>query len=40
MTENGVTAIPVLDRESGAFVGSISSQDILDLITSEVRGSH
>ena len=40
MTENGLTAMPVLDRESMKFVGSISSQDILDLITSEVRGSH
>ena len=39
MTENSLTAIPVLERESKAFVGSITSQDVLDLITTEVRGA-
>ena len=39
MAENSLTAIPVLDRESKAFVGSITSQDVLDLITTEVRGA-
>ena len=38
MSENSLTAIPVLDRQSQAFVGSITSQEILEMITTEVRG--
>ena len=40
MTENGLTIIPVLDRESEQFLGTITSQDVLDLITLEARGEH
>ena len=39
MVENSLTAIPVMDRESKAFVGAITSQEILHLITAEIRGS-
>ena len=38
MSENSLTAIPVLDRETRAFVGTITSQEILEMITTEVRG--
>lgn len=39
MTENALTVIPVMDRESQAFVGAITSQEILELITTEIRGT-
>ena len=38
MTENSITVIPVMDRESQAFVGAITSQEIVELITTEARG--
>lgn len=38
MSENSLTAIPVVDRETHAFVGTITSQEILEMITTEVRG--
>ena len=38
MSENSLTAMPVLDRETQAFVGTITSQEILEMITTEVRG--
>ena len=38
MTENSLTVIPVKERESEAFVGAITSQEILELITAEARG--
>ena len=38
MTERSLTAMPVMDRESGKFVGAITSQEILDLIVAEARG--
>ena len=38
MTENSLTVLPVMDEESKAFVGAITSQEILELITSEARG--
>ena len=40
MTERALTAMPVTDRESGRFVGMITSQDILDLIVADARGEH
>lgn len=33
MTESGLNVLPVADRETGAFVGSISSHEIIELIT-------
>ncbi len=38
MTENSLTVLPVMERESGEFVGAITSQEILELITAEARG--
>ena len=38
MTERSLTAMPVMDRESGKFMGAITSQEILDLIVAEARG--
>ncbi len=38
MSENALTVMPVLERESGEFVGAITSQEILELITAEARG--
>ena len=40
MTESSLTVMPVVDRESGKFVGAITSQEILDLIIAEARGEH
>ena len=38
MTEASLTVLPVLDRETKRLVGSITSQEIVELITSEARG--
>ena len=40
MTERSLTAMPVMERESGSFVGMVTSQDILDLIVADARGEH
>ena len=40
MTENGLTVLPVVDRESDHFLGTVTSQDVLELITMEARGEH
>ena len=37
MAENNVTAMPVMDRESGRFVGALNSHDILELVLSRGR---
>ncbi len=39
MTERSLTVMPVVERESGKFVGAVSSRDILDLIIAEAQGS-
>ena len=38
MTERSLTVMPIMHRESGRFVGMVTSEDILDLIISEARG--
>ena len=38
MMENALTVLPVADRETGAFVGSISSHEVLELITLSAHG--
>ena len=38
MMEYSLTVMPVLERESRKFVGAISSQEILELMTAEARG--
>ena len=40
MTEQSLSVLPVMERESGAFVGGITSQEILELIIAEARGEH
>ncbi len=40
MLENSLTILPVLDRESDEFLGALTSQDVLELITLEARGEH
>ena len=39
MTENSLSVLPVFDEDSEAFVGAITSQEILELIMSEAQGS-
>ena len=38
MTKRSLTVMPVMERESGSFVGMVTSQDILDLIIADARG--
>ncbi len=40
MMEYSLTVMPVLERQSRRFVGAISSQEILELMTAEARGAH
>ena len=40
MTENSLTVIPVKERDSDAFLGAVTSQEILELITASARGGH
>ena len=38
MTENSITVLPVEDRDTGQFIGSITSHEVLELIVSSARG--
>ena len=38
MTENSLTVLPVEDRGTGKFIGSIASHEVLGLIVSSARG--
>ena len=38
MTENAITVLPVTDSKTGEFMGSISSQEILELFVSSAKG--
>lgn len=38
MTEASLTVLPVLDRDTKRFLGAITSQEIVELITSAARG--
>lgn len=40
MTENSLTVLPVMERNSKKFLGMITSQDILELMIIEARGEH
>ena len=40
MTENRLTAIPVMDRDSENLPGMVTSQEILELMVLEARGEH
>ena len=39
MVENGLTVLPVADRETGEFIGSISSHEVLEMIALSAHGS-
>ena len=38
MTENALTVLPVADRETGEFIGSISSHEVLEMIVLAAKG--
>ena len=38
MTESSLTILPVTDRETGEFIGSISSHEILEMVLAAVQG--
>ena len=38
MTDNATTVLPVTDSKTGEFMGSISSQEILELFVSSAKG--
>ena len=38
MVENSLTVLPVVDRESGALIGSISSHEVVEMITLTATG--
>ena len=40
MTEQSLSVIPVLDRETEQLLGGVTSQDILGLIVGTGEGSH
>ena len=39
MTEHALTAIPVIDEDTGAFLGSVTSREILNLIIQSPKGN-
>ena len=38
MTQNSLTVLPVVDKETGEFVGSISSHEVLEMVISTAQG--
>ena len=40
MKENSLTVIPVVNSETGEFIGTVTSRDILDIMMIEVRGEY
>ena len=38
MTENSLTVLPVIDKETGEFIGSISSHEVLEMVVSTAQG--
>ena len=40
MTERGITVTPIIDEESGKFLGTVTSHDVLEHILSAARGEH
>ena len=39
MLENSLTALPVVDSQSGEFIGSISSDEVLEMLVFSAKGS-
>ncbi len=40
MTERGITVAPVIDNQSGKFLGTVTSHDVLEHMLSAARGEH
>ena len=40
MMDNSVTTLPVMERETEEFLGTVTNADILELITLEARGRY
>ena len=38
MTENSLTVLPVLDKKTGEFIGTVTSNEILELVVFTARG--
>ncbi len=38
MTRNSLTVLPVVDRESGQFIGSIASHEVLEMVVASAQG--
>ena len=38
MTKNSLTVLPVIDKETGEFIGSISSHEVLEMVVSTAQG--
>ena len=40
MSDNSITTLPVMERETENFLGTVTSASIIELITLEARGRH
>ena len=40
MSENSVSVMPVVERESQEFLGSVSRSDIVELMVAQATGEH
>ena len=38
MTDSSLTVLPVVDRETGEFIGSISSYEVLEMLVLNAQG--
>ena len=38
MTQNSLTVLPVVDRETGEFIGSIASHEVLEMVVASAQG--
>ena len=38
MTENSLTVLPVVEKESGEFIGSVSSNEVLEMVVLTAKG--
>ena len=38
MTDNALTVLPVADAETGDFIGSISSHEVLEIVVLAAQG--
>ena len=40
MSENSVSVIPIVEEDSDKFLGAVTSNDIVELMTQEATGTH